>query len=255
MVELGAGAEAVVAAGGRGSVAAVFRKAAYVRMPAGLFALTTGDVPAGPLHARGAIPIGRLAAGDPVTVTADRLRAGDVVIDLAGATVWRGALPPPAELRAGTVLDVLAGAPPSALAAAEFQPRLTTAIGHLDGGDLAGVVDALAGLGPGLTPAGDDALAGILLVTRARLGAGAEPALIAQAARARTNDIAGAFLAWAARGQSIEPVHRLLAASAEGDAEGADAALADLLRFGHSSGADLAFGLGLGLRCQWQRLT
>jgi hypothetical protein len=247
VVELGAGAAAVLAAGGRGTVAAVFRKAAYVRLPAGLFALTTDDVPAGPLHARGALPVHRLAAGDRVTVTADRLQAGDVTVDLAGATVWRGALPAAEALSAGTALDVLAGAPPSALADPAFRPRLTTAIGHLDRGDLAGVVDALAGLGPGLTPAGDDALAGILLVTRARLGPTAEPSLVEHAARARTNDIAAAFLAWAARGQSIEPVHRFLLASAGREKASATAALADLLRFGHSSGADLALGLALAI--------
>lgn len=249
MLELGAGAEAVLAAGGRGSVTAVFRNAAYLRLPAGLFALTTDDVPSGPLHARGALPIQRLVAGDPVTVTASHLYAGGVTVDLAGATVWRGPLPSAGELAAGAgvALEVLVGARPSALADADFEPRLAGAVAHLDRGDLAGVVDALAGLGPGLTPAGDDTLAGILLVTRARLGPAAEPALVEQAQRARTNDIAGAFMAWAARGQSIEPVHRFLTASAGQDAACATAALADLLRFGHSSGADLAFGLRLAI--------
>jgi hypothetical protein len=216
-MELGLGAHEALAAGGPGTVIAVFRKAAYVRMPTGLVALTMWDVPAGPVHARGALPRRRLAAGDRVTV------------DIAGATVWRGELP----TDLSGALDVLAGAPASALE--EYPAQVAAAVACLDRGDLNGVVDAIAGLGPGLTPAGDDVLAGILLVACNRHAA------IEAADRARTNDIARAFLAWAARGQSIEPVHRLLAG-------GGPAALADLLGVGHSSGADMAFGLRLGLR-------
>ena len=231
MIELGLGAQEAFAAGATGTVAAVFSKAAYLRLPAGLVALTTWDAPPGPIHARGDFPLRRLAAGDTLTV------------DLSRTTVWEGTALTPDMLAAGAgpLLDVLAGAPASALADPAYEPRLTRAVRCVDRGDLDGAVDALAGLGPGLTPAGDDALAGILLV----LGAHDRAAAVAAADRARTNDIARAFLAWAARGQSIEPVHRLLVA---GDAGSASAALADLLRFGHSSGADLAFGLRLGLR-------
>jgi hypothetical protein len=231
VIELGLGAQEVLAAGATGTVAAVFSKAAYLRLPAGLVALTTRDMPSGPIHARGDFPLHRLAAGDTLTV------------DLSEITVWRGTEITPATLAAGvgTVLDALARAPAPALADPAFQTRRERAVRCVDRRDLDGAVDALAGLGPGLTPAGDDTLAGLLLV----LGAVDRAAAMAAADRARTNDIARAFLAWAARGQSIEPVHRLLAAGAAGAAAGA---LADLLRFGHSSGADLAFGLSVGLR-------
>jgi hypothetical protein len=231
VIELGPGAQEVLAAGATGTVAAVFSKAAYLRLPAGLVALTTREVPPGPIHARGDFALRRLRAGDTITV------------DVTGATVWRGTEITPATLAAGggTVLDALSGAPASALADAAYETRRERAVGCVDRGDLDGAVDALAGLGPGLTPAGDDALAGILLT----FGAHDRAAAVAAADRADTNDIARAFLAWAARGQSIEPVHRLLAG---GDAGQASGALADLLRLGHSSGADLAFGLYLGLR-------
>lgn len=233
MLELGLGAQEVLGAGGSGRVVAVFSKAAYLRLPAGLVALTTRAVPPGPIHARGDVPLHRLAAGDAVTV------------DLSRATVWQGTALTPGLLAAGagTALDVLAGAPASALADPVFEARRSRAVDCLDRGDLDGAVDALAGLGPGLTPAGDDALAGILLVA----GAHDREAARGAADRAMTNDIARAFLAWAARGQSIEPVHRLLLASAGHDPAGAGTALTDLLRVGHSSGADLAFGLGVGL--------
>ncbi|HVL04354.1 MAG TPA: DUF2877 domain-containing protein [Acidimicrobiales bacterium] len=229
MIEVGLGAQEVLEAGGRGTVAAVFSKAAYLRLPAGLVALCTAEVPSGPIHARGPFPILRLAAGEAVTV--DGSVAG---VDLAGARVWRGELPDMATVDP----SIFARAPASALAA--YPERAARAAEHLAGGDLAGVVGALSGLGPGLTPAGDDALAGILLVA----GSHDRAAAIDAAARARTNDIARAFLAWAARGQSIEPVHRLLVAA---DRQQAESAVADLLRFGHSSGADLLFGLRLAL--------
>lgn len=230
--ELGLGAEAVLGAGGRGTVVATFARAAYLRLPGGLLALTTTGVPSGPIHARGPIPIHRLSAGDAVIAEGGRLRAGPVAVDLAGATVWAGALPDRRRLAAGAALglDLLATAPPSALETLGVDPE-----------DLPGAVAALCGRGPGLTPAGDDVLAGILLLAQ-------DPAAAALVAEAPTNDIARAFLIWAAQGQSIEPVHRFLAATVAGDRAAGAAALGDLLRFGHSSGADLAAGLGLGLR-------
>lgn len=235
--ELGLGAEAVFTAGGRGTVAATFAKAAYLRLPAGLVALTTFDVPSGPIHARGRVPIFRLAIGDRVTVADGVVRAGPVSVELSGAKVWAGELPAGLAAASALALELLEGVP-TALSDPAYEPRLGQAVDRLRHRDLAGVVEALSGLGPGLTPAGDDALAGILLLA-------GDPSLVDGA---RTNDIARAFLTWAARGQSIEPVHRFLVAVARGDRDGAAAALRTLLRFGHSSGADLAYGLGLGLQ-------
>lgn len=203
-------------AGGSGRVVGVYAKAAYVRTADGLFALTTPDVPLGPIHA---------ATGDDLSA----LRLGDrVTVDLTGARRWEGPLP--AALDADLLLAVLAAAPRSSL---EPLPD------SVADGDL---VAYLGGRGPGLTPAGDDCLAGIFLIAFI-LGED----LTAVADRIPTNDIARAFLHWAARGHSIEPVHRLLCATSYAPAR---QALADLLRFGHSSGADLA----LGLRTAVQRL-
>ena len=104
--------------------------------------------------------------------------------------------------------------------------------------DLPELAAYLGGRGPGLTPAGDDCLAGLFLVAHLT---GSDVTALADTVP--TNDISLAFLHWAARGQSIEPVHRLLMS---GDRASADRALDDLLRFGHSSGADLALGLRVG---------
>ena len=101
--------------------------------------------------------------------------------------------------------------------------------------------------GPASPPPATTASPGILLIARIRGGEAAEAELAAVAGGVETNDIAAAFLAWAARGQSIEPVHRFLLAVADGRPGDAAAALADIVGFGRSSGADLAMGLRLGL--------
>jgi hypothetical protein len=105
----------------------------------------------------------------------------------------------------------------------------------------------LGGWGPGLTPAGDDLLAGVLLVARVVGGPAAEEDLRAVAAEVRTTEVARAFLVWAARGQSIAPAHEWLAAVAAGDGVGARRALERLHRVGADSGRSLAAGLALGV--------
>ena len=101
----------------------------------------------------------------------------------------------------------------------------------------------LGGRGPGLTPEGDDVLAGMLLAVRAARGPAAEPGLRAVAASVRTTEPAAAFLAWAARGQCIEPAHDWLTA-----ADGAARLRAErrLRAVGASSGAALVRGLRTG---------
>jgi hypothetical protein len=111
-------------------------------------------------------------------------------------------------------------------------------------------VAALVGLGPGLTPAGDDYLCGFLAAAR-----GCRPALAARLGQAvlanlsRTGDISASLLRAAAAGHWPGPLADLAAALA-GDREvQALAALDALCRLGHSSGADLAAGFldGLGI--------
>ncbi|MEA2686653.1 MAG: hypothetical protein QOE93_1848 [Actinomycetota bacterium] len=229
--EVGVGAvEALAGAGGApGRVVARFAKAAYVQVGDGLVAVTRPGVARGPIHLVAALP-----AGD------------EVVFDLGRARVWRGPLPPPPALAAsaGAIVTALAAAPASSLHDPVYAPRMTTALAALAGDDLDAVAAALGGLGPGLTPAGDDALAGILMARRARRGAVVEDDLVAVADTVRTNALARAFLLWAGRGQCIEPVHDLLMSD---DVAGATRAVTALAAVGHSSGADLAWGLRVGL--------
>jgi hypothetical protein len=170
--------------------------------------------------------------------------------------VWRGALPDPASLAAALplVLQVLDPVAASNLVPAERAAAAVLALGKGDkGGEgrkggLPEVAARLGGAGPGLTPAGDDALGGILFACRALgVDTGGDD-LVAIASSVRTTRISGAFLLWAARGQALAPVHDLLAAAVAGDIAAATSAAQTLGGIGHSSGADFAQGLSWGLR-------
>ncbi|MFI7133718.1 DUF2877 domain-containing protein [Nonomuraea sp. NPDC050153] len=125
-------------------------------------------------------------------------------------------------------------------------------------GWLLGAVTAaeqLMGLGPGLTPSGDDVLAG-LLVTLRHLGAaaGAERAVwladwlaatVTFDARTRTTPISATLLHCAARGEASPEVTAVLRGVT--GAQALEPALRRLHRLGHTSGSDLAQGVAIGV--------
>jgi hypothetical protein len=94
---------------------------------------------------------------------------------------------------------------------------------------------ALAGRGGGLTPYGDDVLAGYAAGLVLWRGAREAARAIVDAAAPRTTLLAATLLRHAARGELPEPAHALL--------ERADPE--PLCRFGHSSGRGLLLGLAL----------
>lgn len=108
----------------------------------------------------------------------------------------------------------------------------------------AAAVAGLFGRGPGLTPAGDDVLAGFLLGARAfGLDAARVRAAIA-VAPARTTALSAALLWHAARGECVDEVAAVVA-----DPSGP--VVGRLLRIGHTSGAALATGLATAALCAW----
>lgn len=113
----------------------------------------------------------------------------------------------------------------------------------------------LLGVGPGLTPAGDDVLAGTLAGLRVWSQAAGVPVAGALADRLHaalapslptTSALAAALLGHAARGELAEPAAKLCAAL--GGRGCIDAAVSGLLAVGHTSGHDLARGLLVGAR-------
>ena len=246
---MGLGAAEAVGQPGAGRVIAVFRHACYLRFGGHVLALTTPKVPIGPVHLRSSVSPGTCVVGASVVVADGCLRAGDQRLSLTGAGIWRGPLPGPDAVTAHPhLIEQVLGAPSSrsALHQPIYRPRLQAARAAVAEGDLAAACRLLGGLGPGLTPSGDDALAGLLLAARLRSPA-TEDHLVRLARGVDSHQISRSFLLWAARGQSLEPVHRCLMALGAGDARAASAAAADLAAWGHTSGADLMLGLHLGL--------
>jgi hypothetical protein len=183
-----------------------------------------------------------------------RTAEGRLFLERRQATAWRGPLPDPADLSPAParamVSEALAACRATVLLGPPWQATVEAGVAELgraaplDG--LAAVARSLGGLGPGLTPAGDDALSGVLFALRALAGPTVEQALRSVARSVRTGEIAAAVLVAAAAGAHIEPVHDLVTAAAAGDRRAAEAAAAALDRYGASSGADIAYGLRLG---------
>jgi len=145
---------------------------------------------------------------------------------------------------------LLEGRPlPFPLPAAEAPLRaLARAAGDDDPGGALAPAHALLGLGPGLTPSGDDAVGGLLFARRMLADAPAwDPvaASLALAARKRTNAISAALLADLASGQGHAALHQVAAALAR-DTDPLPAARA-LAGLGHASGWELLAGLLIGL--------
>jgi len=114
----------------------------------------------------------------------------------------------------------------------------------------------LVGLGPGLTPSGDDFLGGLLFVAHCLKRAYPEdfywePKAVMPLidwAQTKTNSISHAFLSDLALGQGLEPMHELVTSLLESKDLGCLMASANrLLGIGHTSGWDILAGLLTGM--------
>jgi hypothetical protein len=208
-----------------GRLVAAFPRCAYVDVGGRLVALEAADG----LHLPCAVtlavasrqrPLAGLAPGDEVTVGDRRLVVGDLVVEIG--RWWAPSRPRDAT---GSVPDA-AGVPVPA-----------------PGWDR--LVLGLLGLGPGLTPAGDDLLAGLLVGLSARPDL-RDPlaAAITRHAAARTTWLSAELLRLAAAGLAARAVVAVADALAgHGDDEALPRTLPSLLAVGHTSGPALARGL------------
>lgn len=113
-------------------------------------------------------------------------------------------------------------------------------------------VHRLSGLGPGLTPSGDDALVGVLAVATVLGCSRPLAAVVADHARKRqTTRVAAAFLKAAARGCFAGTVSGFVRALCGSSEENLIKAAAVLAATGHSSGVDT----GLGVLAAWSVLA
>jgi hypothetical protein len=126
---------------------------------------------------------------------------------------------------------------------------LVVAIRQKNWAEAQAAATGLSGLGPGLTPSGDDVLAGLALGYRAAHGTlpnSLGDALLA-AIDGRTTDLAVARVQHAVAGRPDEAAHRLLAEIVGGSGEDLEMAVRGVVAYGHSSGADTLLGLIVGL--------
>jgi hypothetical protein len=113
-----------------------------------------------------------------------------------------------------------------------------------DGTQLRIAASRLAGLGGGLTPSGDDFLVGVMIwawLAHPMPERVCHPLL--EASDLRTTALSGALLRAAARGECSLSWHHLLSALQGRPKDELVAAVRNVLRYGHTSGADALAGL------------
>ncbi|MDF5752420.1 DUF2877 domain-containing protein [Spongiactinospora sp. TRM90649] len=225
-----------------------------------VIALVTGEGVRLPNSMVLSVPLPGVAAGDDAVV-------GEGGIDLGPYALrprrWWNPAPPLGPVEPAR-LDQAAAAMTALCAATARRPGLEhngaadlLAEGCATGSLISMITAAerLVGLGPGLTPSGDDLLAGLLVALR-QLGraCGVERAVwtadwLAAAvtfdARTRTTPISATLLHCAAKGEASAEVTAVLRGMCGRQA--LEPAMARLLSLGHTSGADLAWGLRVGL--------
>ena len=198
---------------GAGEVCALLRRGFYLRLPGGRFACI-GDAAlcAGPLNA--------LVDALPAVSLGEKLSIG-----LQEAAPWHpppstGAFPDNARALSRAAarrapaegLACLIAGSHDALSV-HAQPALEALDRWLVGNALAPEVEALVGLGAGVTAPGDDYLGGMLLGLRLA-GRGAQAASLWRwlepRLAGRTREISAAHLAAAAAGETQEPLHAVL---------------------------------------------
>jgi hypothetical protein len=230
-------------------------------------------------------------AGAAVVMAGQLLCLGQVSVDLSSASLWIPAIRQsivslPSQkikrniLRLNSVAglyvnrqglspllpyldELLAGGCPLAVYG---DPFLQTAANSIAGliiaiktADLPAVCQAargLVGLGPGLTPSGDDFLSGLMagmvfsqqiaclnpLVSAARINA----AIVSQT-EGRTNDISRQLLEFSARGEVTETMEAVILAVLRGPKAQLEQSIVRLVTVGASSGTDQLLGIMLGI--------
>jgi len=245
-------------------VLAVFPMGAYLEARGNLeprvIALVTGEATRLPNAVVLSGPLPPLSLGDETGVGDGGIEAGGVAIRIRR---WWDPVPSlgdvaPATLAAGLtwMTEICAASPRvTGLETSDFPRQL--AAGAMAGSLLETITatERLMGLGPGLTPSGDDMLAGLLMALR-HLGTacGADRAVwladwlaatVVFDAHTRTTPISATLLHCAADGHGCAEALAVLRGLA--GLQPLEIAVQRLLLIGHTSGADLAWGIRTGL--------
>jgi Protein of unknown function (DUF2877) len=259
----------------RGRVHSVFQRVVNLQRDDGeLFTIACRDLDDAPntlvVQAVGFARSG-MAPGDAFETFDGHIGIGEWArIDLDDATGWDPLLPSypqdDARLRANLTLARgqlarhrlgLAGHAAAAAASDLIARHARVLCLGLRGGDVEAACTAakgLVGLGPGLTPSGDDFLVGFFAVLHLPGSPGEAFTSVCLAVLSdverRTNAISAAALKAAAHGRVRASLHALIGELVAGEGVRVEAAMARVLAIGSSSGADIAGGLLAGFRCQ-----
>ena len=228
-----------------GTVELVLSGGVYLRVEEDWVLVTEAGAVFGPLSiAVAGLERGALQPGQRVSVRGERLEIGNQGVSLERVRERRpAARPAPAERGPDGVGDgrSLAGGP---FAAPIGAPPVSLAPGlrALVRGRVEDAIGLLAGRGDGLTPAGDDVLAGYA-AWRHSTG---RPVAIGSLAAGRSSPLGLAYLRCAERGELPGAGVALLAALRWGDPAAASAAARTLRGWGASSGDAMLWGIAAG---------
>ncbi len=270
-----------------GSVCASFRRSCYVQTCDGEVVCIAGeDLGRGPLTVSVRLPDGTdlrdagVVESTPVFVEGERLLVGTLELWLPGTVVWQpqapcraadgvaearnlaenlgaeiprdglGCLLPHVEILAAGRRPVLDDSNAVAGMACDAIAGLVKGLQASDIKGTDGGVRGLLGLGPGLTPSGDDLLVGMLLVLKARESP-ASAVLgdsVTRQAHSMTGVISASMLGQAVLGLGSEASLRLIAALLQEHSAGDVSRRArTLASVGHTSGWDTLAGIVLGV--------
>ncbi len=228
---------------GEGEVRAVFRRSCYVRFSTRYVCVGDASLGRGPLNAL-VDDFAAPAIGARVSLSLDGAQLWTAPSLPAEPTPDVGALRQaargrvPGEGLGGLIVDahnVLSG---------HAQPALEAIDRFLVGHTLDDEAQALIGLGPGLTPSGDDYLGGVLIALH-QLGRKPQAQSLWRWLKprlGRTSDISAAHLEAAAAGEGHEALHRCIKELCTLPPSWADA-LGELDNVGHCSGWDSLAGV------------
>lgn len=252
-LQFGRAAAEALASGAPARVFAAFERSCYVETPEGIACIGDARIGLGPLNVIVAAPGAMPRVGARISIELGKARRWAPAAlkrrpDRRGLSAPRRALW--CRTRTGEGLAPMLDAPerlaPRARRAAQaFIDWLATGAE----GPAPRAAASLIGLGPGLTPAGDDFIGGALIAlgVAGRVDVAGRAAAWVLARVQRTNRISAAHLACAARGEGHEALHRLLA-SLRPRGWGFRAALEALDGIGHTSGHAAAAGALLALQ-------
>lgn len=284
IVSIGGEAQGLLARFARARAVAVFKSSLYLRCGEHWACLGSPGIGRGPLNITCEMLEGvdwrEMVSPDDIPVPCEAgFSLGVLNLSTAGAAIWRPRLAPlyePRRLQRGLAAladDLPADLPSEGLAwflcgqasahngvARAAQQPIEVIVDWL-GKDSRGqglpmaareAVRSLLGLGPGLTPSGDDFLAGLVVALRAAGCAAEARSLgreIAALAPRCTNEISAAHLSAALRAGLSEDLHNLIRAVLSGDAAAIGACLLRLAGTTHCSSWDALAGAVTAFRC------